>query len=252
MTGHSCQPLIELLRAPRPDLGRTITTFVSCFNTAYGDPVKDHWDISIAEWERFEFLGDRVVNLIVAQALFTRKHAALTEGEMTRAISGIVSNHALDAIVRNLVDFEVFSCLIPPAIAGQNTYGERIAGGAFEAFIGALYCEIGFDEVAFFVNGLLREPIDQASPEENAIGMLQEYFQKRFRAVPIYRETKREGPDHRPVFTFEVIFNNQVLGSGSGASIQKAEREAARAACRKLGLSCDDVTGTQGSDSGTS
>ena len=252
MTGHSCLPLIELLRAPRPDLGRTITTFVSCFNTTYGDPAKDHWDISIAEWERYEFLGDRVLNLIVAQALFTRKHSALTEGEMTRAISGIVSNHALDAIVRHLVDFEVFSRLIPPAIAGQNTYGERITGGAFEAFIGALYCEIGLDEVAFFINALLREPIDQASPEENTIGMLQEYFQKRFRAVPIYRETKREGPDHRPIFTFEVLFNNQVLGTGSGESIQKAERGAARAACRKLGLSLPDPVGTQPGDPGTS
>ena len=248
MTCSSCLPLIELLRAPGPDLGRTITTFVSCFNTAYGDPEKDHWDISIAEWERYEFLGDRVLNLIVAQALFTRRHAALTEGEMTRAISGIVSNHALDAIVREQTDSEVFSRIIPPAIAGQNTYGERITGGAFEAFIGALYCEVGLDEVAFFVNALLQEPLDQASPEENTIGMLQEYFQKRFRAVPTYRETKREGPDHRPIFTFEVLFNNQVLGSGSGESIQKAEREAARAACRKLGISLPDRMEKQGND----
>ncbi|MDD5143399.1 putative dsRNA-binding protein [Methanoregula sp.] len=246
MTGHSCMPLIELLRAPRPDLGRAITTFVSCFNTAYGDPAKDHWDIPVAEWERYEFLGDRVLNLIVAQALFTRRNAALSEGEMTRAISGIVSNHALDAIVRQQVDMTVFSRLIPPAIAGQNTYGERVTGGAFEAFIGALYCEIGLDEVTFFVNGLLKEPIDNASPEENAIGMLQEYFQKRFRTVPTYRETKREGPDHRPVFTFEVLFNNQVLGVGSGESIQKAEREAARAACRKLGITLPDPVATQG------
>ncbi|HEX3002260.1 MAG TPA: putative dsRNA-binding protein, partial [Methanoregula sp.] len=230
------------------DLGRAIPAFVSCFNTAYGNPAKDHWDISIAEWERYEFLGDRVLNLIVAQAFFTRKHAVLTEGEMTRAISGIVSNHALDAIVRQLVDLEVFSLLIPSAIAGQSTYGERVTGGAFEAFIGALYCEVGLDEVTFFVNALLREPLDQASPEENAIGMLQEYFQKRFRAIPAYRETKREGPDHRPVFTFEVLFNNQVLGTGSGESIQKAEREAARAACRKLGLSLPDPAGTRGND----
>lgn len=241
MTCPSCQSLIELLRAPQPELGRAITTFVSCFNAAYGDPAKEHWDISIAEWERYEFLGDRVLNLIVAQALFTRRHAALTEGEMTRVISGIVSNHALDAIVRQQTDGEVFSRVIPPAIAGQNTYGERITGGAFEAFIGALYCEVGLDEVAFFVNALLQEPLDEASPEENTIGMLQEYFQKRFRAIPTYRETKREGPDHRPVFTFEVLFNNQVLGTGSGESIQKAEREAARAACRKLGITLPDA-----------
>jgi ribonuclease III len=248
MTSPSCHSLIELLRAPDVDLARVLTTFVSCFNTAYGDPVKVHWDITIAEWERYEFLGDRILNLVVAQALFTRRHAALTEGEMTRAISGIVSNQALDATVRKQTDMATFSCIIPPEIRGQNAYGERVTGGAFEAFIGALYCEIGLDDVAFFINNFLKEPLEKASPEENAIGMLQEYYQKRFRAVPTYRETRREGPDHRPVFTFEVLFNNEVLGNGSGESIQKAEQEAARVACRRLGISLRRTADAQGPD----
>lgn len=237
MSRSSCIPLPGLLQAPEPDLTGIIATFVTCFNSTYGDPAKVHWDITLDEWERYEFLGDRVLNLIIAQALFTRRHAALSEGEMTRAISGIVSNHALDRMVRHATDMGVFTRLIPPAIGEQNTYGERVTGGAFEAFIGALYCEIGFDDVAFFINSLFRQALDTASPEENAIGMLQEYFQKRFRSVPTYRETKREGPDHRPIFTFEVLFNNEVLGKGRGESIQKAEQEAARAACKKLGLS---------------
>jgi ribonuclease-3 len=250
MTGSSCLSLIELLRSPEPDLGSILTTFVSCFNTAYGDPAKDHWDITKGEWERYEFLGDRVLNLIIAQALFTRRHAELTEGEMTRAISGIVSNPALDTILRQRTDLAIISLIIPAEIAGQNTYGERITGGAFEAFIGALYCELGLDDVAFFVNAFFREPIDLASPEENAIGMLQEYFQKRFRATPSYRETRREGPDHRPVFTFEVLFSNEVLGTGSGESIPKAKQEAARSACRRLGIPLHGSTVKQGQDTG--
>lgn len=252
MTSPSCFSLIELLRASEPDLGSVLRTFVSCFNTAYGDPAKEYWDITKAEWERYEFLGDRVLNLIVAQALFTKRHAALTEGEMTRAISGIISNQALDSVVRQRTDMADFSRIIPPAIAGQNTYGERVTGGAFEAFIGALYCEIGLDDVAFFINTVFRQSLERASPEENAIGMLQEYFQKRFRAVPTYRETKREGPDHRPVFTFEVLFNTEILGTGHGESIQKAQQEAARVACRKLGISVHGGAGMQGNDSGTS
>lgn len=236
MTGSSCLPLIELLRAPDPDLTRILSAFVTCFNNAYGDPGKDHWDITKAEWERFEFLGDRVLNLIVAQALFTRRQAALTEGEMTRAISRIVSNRALDAMIRQHTDTATLSRIIPTEISGQNTFGERVTGSAFEAFIGALYCELGIDDVAFFVNAFLKESLDLASPEENAIGTLQEYFQKRFQAVPAYRETKRVGPDHRPVFTFEVLFNNEVLGEGSGESTRQAQQDAARAACRKLGV----------------
>lgn len=249
MTGSSCLPLVELLRVPDPDLTRIFSAFVFCFNNAYGNPGKEHWDITKAEWERYEFLGDRVLSLIVAQALFTRRQAALTEGEMTRAISAIVSNRALDATVRQHTDIATLSRIIPPEISVQDTFGERITGSAFEAFIGALYCELGIDDVAFFVNALLREPLDRASPGENAIGTLQEYFQKRFRTVPVYRETKREGPDHRPVFTFEVLFNNEVLGEGRGESTRQAQQEAARAACRKLGIaisgaSCDTEPGS--------
>ena len=236
MTGNSCQSLIELLRSPDPDLNRILATFITCFNAAYGDPAENHWDITKAEWERYEFLGDRVLDLIVAQALFTRRHAALNEGEMTRVASGIVSNRGLDMVIRQHTDMATFSRLIPAEIGEQNTYGERITGGAFEAFIGALYCELGLDDVSFFVNAILKEPLDRASPEENAIGSLQEYFQKRYRAVPTYRETKREGPDHRPVFTFEVLFNNEVLGEGCGESTRQAQQEAARIACRKLGI----------------
>ena len=237
MTGTSCQPLIDLLHAPSPDLNRIIPAFVSCFNTAYGDPVSDRWDITLEEWQRYEFLGDRVLNLIIAQSLFTQRHAVLTEGEMTRISSGIVSNRALDMLIREHAEPAVFSRLIPPVIGEQKTYGERITGGAFEALVGVLYCELGLDDVVFFITAILKEPLRKFNPEENAIGMLQEFIQKKYRSIPTYRETKRTGPDHRPLFTFEVLFGHEVLGEGTGESIQQAEQSAARAACRKLGIS---------------
>ena len=93
-------------------------------------------------------------------------------------LSDIVSNRALD-ILSHRYDQEVFSRLIPLAIGEQKTYGERITGGAFEAFIGALYCEVGLDDVTFFVAVILEDVIDEFNPRENAIGLLQEYFQKR-------------------------------------------------------------------------
>ena len=104
------------------------------------------------DWQRYEFLGDRVLNLIVAQSLFTRREGTLDEGEMTRVLGSVVSNRALDALSRRY-DRAVFSRLIPQSIGEQETYGERITGGAFEAFIGALYCEVGLDDVTFFVTG---------------------------------------------------------------------------------------------------
>jgi len=151
MIGQSGLSLIELLHCPDPDVNRIINTFVTRFNAAYGIPGADRWDISKEDWQRYEFLGDRVLNLIVAQSLFTQRNAMLNEGEMTKILSSIVSNRALDALTRRHEE-QAFTRLIPKSIGEQGTYGEKITGGAFEAFIGALYCEVGLDDVAFFVN----------------------------------------------------------------------------------------------------
>ncbi|MDD1693459.1 MAG: putative dsRNA-binding protein [Methanoregula sp.] len=229
MTGRTGVSLVELLHSPDPDINRIINTFVTRFNAAYGIPGTDRWDITKEDWQRYEFLGDRVLNLIVAQSLFTQRNGVLDEGEMTRILSGIVSNRALDTLTRRHGK-TAFTRLIPTVIGEQNTYGERITGGAFEAFIGALYCEVGLDDVAYFVSTIMGEALGRYNPEENAIGILQEYFQKRYKSTPSYRQVKRNGPDHKPVFTYEVLFGDRVLGEGRGESIQLTQQEAARRA----------------------
>jgi len=232
MTGPAGLSLIDLLHASDPDIDRIASTFVSRFNAAYGIPGTDRWDITIEDWERYEFLGDRVLNLIVAQALFTGQNGGLNEGEMTRMLSGLVSNRALDALTRP--HEKTFTRLIPAVIGEQNTYGERVTGGAFEAFVGALYCEVGLDDVAYFVNTIMKEALNRYNPDENAIGILQEYFQKKTTKVPLYREKNRTGPDHRPAFTYEVMFENEVLGEGSGENIRQAQQAAARMALDRI------------------
>ena len=119
-------------------------------------------------------------------------------------------------------------------IGEQNSYGERITGGAFEAFIGALYCEVGLDDVAYFVNTIMGNALCRYTPDENAIGALQEYLQKTTMKVPQYREKSRTGPDHRPAFTYEVLFENMVLGEGCGESIRQAQQAAARMALDRI------------------
>ncbi|MDO9035450.1 MAG: putative dsRNA-binding protein [Methanoregula sp.] len=236
MNGRSGHSLIELLNSPDPDVNRIINTFVTRFNAAYGIAGTDRWDITKEDWQRYEFLGDRVLSLIIAQSLFTQRDAVLDEGSMTRILSGVVSNRALDALTRQH-EKKAFTRLIPKSIGGQNTYGERITGGAFEAFIGALYCEVGLDDVAFFVNVIMEDALNSYNPNQNAKGILQEYFQKIDKSeVPEYRETMRKGPDHRPVFTCQVFLKNALLGEGTGDSKQQAEQEAARRALETLGL----------------
>lgn len=236
MNGQSGLSLIELLHNSNPDVNRIINTFVTRFNAAYGIPGTDRWDITKEDWQRYEFLGDRVLSLIIAQSLFTQRDAVLNEGEMTKILSSVVSNRALDALTRQHQK-QAFTRLIPKSIGDQNTYGEKITGGAFEAFIGALYCEVGLDDVVFFVNAIMADALNSYNPSQNAKGILQEYFQKKDRSdVPEYRETLKTGPDHKPVFTCNVFFRNELLGEGTGESKQLAEQEAARRALELLGL----------------
>ena len=236
MNGQYRPSLMELLWSPQPDVNRIINSFVTRFNAAYGMPGTDRWDITREDWQRYEFLGDRVLNLIIAQSLFTQKNAVLDEGEMTRILSGVVSNRALDVLTRQHGK-SAFVRLIPKAIGEQNSYGERITGGAFEAFIGALYCEVGLDDVVFFVNAIMENALSSYNPNQNAKGILQEYFHKKEKSVPEYRETMRTGPDHKPVFTCQVFFKNELLGEGSGESKPLAEQAAARRALELVGLS---------------
>jgi ribonuclease III len=236
MNGQSGSSLIDLLSTPAPDVNRIINTFVTRFNAAYGIAGADRWDVTKEDWQRYEFLGDRVLSLIIAQSLFTQRDAFLDEGEMTQILSGIVSNHALDLLMRRH-EKQTVSRLIPRSIGEQETYGERITGGAFEAFIGALYCEVGLDDVAFFVNAIMGDSLDSYNPGQNAKGILQEHFQKKDRsAVPEYRESMKTGPDHKPVFTCQVFYRNNHLGEGTGASKPLAEQAAARRALELLGL----------------
>jgi ribonuclease III len=234
MNGQPQDSLPDLLYDQSPDVNRVIDTFVSRFNAVYGTPASARWDISKEDWQRYAFLGDRVLNLIVVQSLFTRREGALTKGRMTRILSHVVSNRALDSLSKTL-DPAVFSRLIPASVGGQETYGERITGGAFEAFIGALYCEVGLDDVSYFVMTILSDAISSSDPDRNAIGKLQEYFQKKYRALPTYRQMKRSGPDHKPVYIFQVLFNNEILGEGSGESIRLAQQDAAQKALDRIG-----------------
>ena len=234
MTGHPERSLIELLYDSTPDVNRIIDTFITRFNAVYGRPSSERWDITKEDWQRYEFLGDRVLNLIVAQTLFTRRDV-LDEGEMTAILSGVVSNRALDALARRH-EKKIFTRLIPETIGEQNTFGERVTGGAFEAFIGALYCEVGLDDVTFFVNAIMADALDCCNPHQNAIGILQEYFQKRDECMPLYEEIGREGPDHKPCFSVQVRLHDGRSCLGAGASLSDARKDAAQKALTLIGL----------------
>jgi len=227
MHERSGASLVDLLRSPDPDINRIIDMFVSSFNDAYGSHGAERWDVSKEDWQRFEFLGDRVLNLAIAQCLYSQKDTFLSEGEMTRILSGIVSNKSLGNFVKES-DISV-ERLIPPIIGAQKTYRERIIGGAFEAFIGALYCEVGIDEVTIFINTLFEKHIQVLDPDQNAIGILQEYFQKRHEELPNY-DDNFEGPDNQRTWHSRVTLHDGRSFDETGKDITESRQAAARKA----------------------
>ncbi|NIQ96651.1 MAG: ribonuclease III [Desulfuromonadales bacterium] len=184
--------------------------------------------------ERLEFLGDAVLDLIVSQDLFAR-YPQLPEGELTRIRAEAVSEKSLAVLARDLG-------LGPALRLGR---GESISGGAdkdslladaLEAVLGAVFCDSGYDRARQVVEALFRGTLDQAVRGEAGNDFktrLQELFQARYGHPPEYVLSRIEGPDHRRIYTVDVVLDGRTIGSGQAGTKKGAEQEAAGQALRR-------------------
>ena len=170
MNNRQKQLLLKHLLDPNTSFNQKTGEFIKFFNAGSPDPnpLSEKWYISNDEWQRYEFLGDRVLNLVAADYLY-HDAPAEQEGVLTKRMV-VVSNESLAEIIERR-DFDV-SRLIPDSIGGQKTYGARVKGGALEAFIGALYEIAGFEGTKKYVLSLLSEDIEHYDPAKNYIGLL--------------------------------------------------------------------------------
>lgn len=183
-----------------------------------------------AEWsnERLEFLGDRVLGLVVVEALMLRFPTA-REGELAPRLNAIVSREACAIVGREL---GLGDCLIVDKSERQNGGATKasLLANAAEAVLGAVYLDSGLARAEKFVlrhwAGLLKATAEAPRDPKSA---LQEWAQGEGLAAPTYRHVGRAGPDHAPVFTVTVAVDGHDPISASGPSKQQAEREAARA-----------------------
>jgi len=185
--------------------------------------------------ERLEFLGDAVLNLVAAEFLFHRDPTA-PEGELTKIRSRLVNKKALGVFARerNLVDFMLMS---PSALQVPGRGMETILADAFEAIIGAIYLDGGFDEAKTFVEGCFRGAFDHGTipmEDENFKSRLLERTQADGIGPPRYTTTNEEGPDHDRTFTIEVFIGNVSYGAGFGKNKKDAEQAAAEKALQRL------------------
>lgn len=178
--------------------------------------------------ERLEFLGDAVLDLVVADYLYAT-HPGLPEGELSRMRAAVVSEQALAPVARAL------------GLGGlvRLGRGEELSGGrekksilanTFEAVVGALYLDGGFSAVREVALQLLEDSLEQA-PETpdivDAKSRLQEMVQASSGELPSYVLIQVSGPDHDPRYEVAVSVAGAVLGTGSGRSKKKAEQRAA-------------------------
>lgn len=183
-----------------------------------------------SDFERLEFLGDRVLGLLIAQMVYER-YPLEKEGDLAKRFAALVCREACLEVARNM-------CLSDhlKASLGDISPHSVILADAVEALIGALYLDGGLEAAAAFINvywpALLEKDI---RPPKDAKTALQEMAQaKGLGSIPIYKVLDHSGPAHTPTFT--VYASVQGLGdaTGTGASKRQAEQMAAKALLEKL------------------
>lgn len=191
-------------------------------HSSYGDGLK-----AGANNERLEFLGDRVLGLMTAKALFD--YSSEPEGTLARRLNALVRKEMCAKIARKI---GLGDCLLMSP--SEEKQGGRtktsILGDACEALIAALYLDGGMETVQSFYDTYWQPELDivVSKSAKDAKTQLQEKAMAHGRGLPVYRVTDRSGPDHNPVFEITVVVDGVGSAVGTGHSKRNAERIAAQ------------------------
>jgi ribonuclease-3 len=187
-------------------------------------------------YERMEFLGDAVLELVISTELYSRLDH-LSEGELTKSRAALVCRESLSQVARSM-GLGDFLLLGRGEEATGGRHRETTLAAALEALVAAVYLDQGYEGSCQFILGLMGAHLDQFSQQgrapENPKSQLQERFQGLGCPAPVYRLVAAEGPDHAPVFTVDVLVGEKVMGTGRGGKKADAERAAASDALTKL------------------
>lgn len=184
--------------------------------------------------ERLEFLGDRVLGLSIATALFEQDGKA-AEGQLAPRFNALVRQETCAEIARETGLGEVLKLGRSEMLSGGRRK-EALLGDAMEAVIAAVYLDAGFEAARALVLRLWADRIAQAAKADtrDAKSTLQEWAQARGLPPPSYTETARSGPDHQPVFTVEARLATGEAASGTATGKRAAEQAAARALLARM------------------
>ncbi|CAH0346951.1 ribonuclease III [Bacillus sp. CECT 9360] len=196
--------------------------------------VNEHRRKPYEDNERLEFLGDAVLELTISNFLFN-KYPMMSEGELTKLRAAIVCEPSLVSFANSLSFGEL-------VLLGK---GEELTGGrarpalladVFEAFIGALYLDLGLDAVVQFLQNVVFPKINEGafSHVMDYKSQLQELVQRDGTGALEYKILQEKGPAHNREFVSTVSLNDEIMGTGTGRSKKEAEQHAAQHALTSI------------------
>jgi len=180
--------------------------------------------------ERLEFLGDAVLELVVTDFLF--KNFTEQEGVLTSWRAALVRTESIGA-AGIAIGYEPLVRMSRGEKQGSDRARQQILANAFEAVIGAIYLERGYDDASVFIHKNIISKLDsilESGSWRDAKSHLQEISQRVDNQTPQYRVIEETGPDHDKIFTLGVYVGNSLMGQGRGPSKQIAQQQAAQAA----------------------
>jgi len=189
--------------------------------------------LALEQNERLEFLGDAVLELAITEYMY-KKYPQKTEGEMTGLRAALVNSITLSEVAGelNVGDFLLLSKGEAKSLGKARQY---ILANAFEALIGAIYLNSGYEETSSFLEKNLFGKIEEVIEKKlwiDAKSLFQEKAQELESVTPAYKVLAESGPDHEKVFTMGVFLGDELISEGKGASKQEAEQDAARKALK--------------------
>lgn len=200
---------------------------------AYEQYIEKHKDYN----ERIEFLGDAILEHIISDKLYNYV-PVLSEGEMTKKRAAIVCERSLSEALRR-IDGQDYIYLGKCEKTTNGKKKDAIIADAFEAILGAIYIDGGYQNAKNICLNLLNEEIENALNGKDFNTdyktQLQEYLQRHGNVKIEYITVNEEGPEHDKKFTVELMYNNKKIGDGIGKSKKQAEQNAAKQALENYG-----------------
>lgn len=187
--------------------------------------------------ERLEFLGDAVLELIVTDFLF-KKYPNKQEGDLTSYRAALVNAQIIGSIAMNDLGMNDFMLLSKGEAKDTGRARLSILADAYEAFLGALYLDQGYDACYSFVRDTILVKTEEVMKKglwKDPKSLLQEKVQEHVGVTPSYKVAEELGPDHDKRFVVAVYFGVEKIATGEGKSKQEAEQQAAETALKERG-----------------